>query len=232
MPHAYTENQIVEQRTIDEGALNARGWVTFGLASSCEVDLCEQLVALAAGLGTPTATRFGGGLYDTLSPTETDAAKPQSLSKIHDFGEFPLHVDTAHWPTPCRYVMLACVSPGSADRPTFILDTWRLPLTDLQTSLLHSTPLRVTNGRNSFFSTILSKSRSFVRFDPGCMTSTSTDGSMALAVLSRENWSDYIETVDWQAGKVVVINNWRLLHGRSQADHPDKDRKLLRISIR
>ena len=31
-----------------------------------------------------------------------------------------------HWLTPCRYVMLACVSRGSASRPTLLMDTRRL----------------------------------------------------------------------------------------------------------
>jgi hypothetical protein len=127
--------------------------------------------------------------------------------------------------------MLACISPGSANRSTLLMDTWRLPMTECQSALIHSTPLRVTNGRNSFFSTILSKSRPFVRFDPGCMTATTPEGENALAVLARQNWSDFIETIQWKSGKVLVIDNWRMLHGRSPADCLDPDRKLLRISI-
>jgi hypothetical protein len=112
------------------------------------------------------------------------------------------------------------------------MDTRRLPLTEHQSSLLRSTPLRVTNGRNSFFSTILSKARPCVRFDPGCMTATTTDGVKALRVLAKEKWLAYVETVQWKTGTVVVIDNWRMLHGRGHADCPDADRKLLRISIR
>ena len=229
---AYTKDRFIERHAIDRAALEARGWVSFALASSAESDLREQLLSLANGLGTPVATRTGSGLCYSLLPTEVDAAKPRSLSKIHAAGEFPLHIDTAHWLTPCRYIMLACLSPGRASRPTLLMDTRRLPLSEHQSSLLHSTPLRVKNGRNSFFSTIISKARSFVRFDPGCMTATTTDGLKALSVLARQNWPDYIETVHWEAGMVVVMDNWRILHGRGHAHCPDADRKLLRISIR
>lgn len=232
MPYAHIADQLVEQPSIDGAVLESRGWVSFALPSSTESGSREQLLALASGLGTPAATRCGGSLCDTLLPLEADAAKPRSLSKVHAAGEFPLHIDTAHWLTPCRYVMLACVSPGSASRPTLLMDTRRLPLNDHQSSLLHSTPLRVTNGRNSFFSTILSKARPFVRFDPGCMTATTPDGTNALAVLERQNWPDYIETIQWKTGTVLVMDNWRMLHGRGHADCPDSDRKLLRISIR
>jgi hypothetical protein len=232
MPHAYTADHLVEQPAIDGAVLETRGWMSFTLASSTESDLREQLLSFAAGLGTPAATRSSGSLCDTLFPTQAEAAKPRSLSKVHAVGEFPFHNDTAHWLTPCRYVVLACVSPGSASRPTLLMDARRLPLTEHQSSLLHSTPLRVTNGRNSFFSTILSKARPFVRFDRGCMTATTTAGSKALAVLARQNWPDYIETVLWKTGTVLVIDNWHLLHGRAHAERPDPDRKLLRISIR
>jgi alpha-ketoglutarate-dependent taurine dioxygenase len=230
--YADTGDQLVQQPAIDGAVLESRGWVSFAMPSTTESDLREQLLALAISLGTPAATRSGGSLCDTLSPTEAAEAKPRSLSKVHAVGEFPLHIDTAHWLTPCRYVMLACVSPGSGCRSTLLMDTRRLPLNEHKSSLLHSTPLRVTNGRNSFFSTILSKARPFVRFDLGCMTATTTDGVKALAFLAKENWPDHIETVRWEAGTVVVIDNWRMLHGRGHADCPDADRKLLRISIR
>lgn len=232
MPNTYIEDQLAERPAIDGAVLESRGWVWLSLPSSTESILREELLALASGLGAAVATRSAGSLCDTLLPTEAEAAKPRSLSKIHDLGEFPMHNDTAHWLAPCRYVMLACVSPGSASRPTLIIDARRLPLNEHQSSLLHSTPLRVTNGRNSFFSTILSKARRFVRFDPGCMSATTTDGAKALAVLARQNWLDYIETIHWEAGMVLVMDNWRMLHGRGRADCPDSDRKLLRISIR
>ena len=232
MPDAHSADLLVEQAVIDGTVLESRGWVSFTLSSSTESQLREQLLTLAAGLGAPAATRTGGNLCDTLLPTAADPAKPRSLSKIHAVGEFPLHMDTAHWLTPCRYVMLACVSPGSASRLSLLMDTRRLPLSEAQSSLLHSTPLRVTNGRNSFFSTILSKARPFVRFDPGCMTASTPEGVKTLSILEKKNWPDHIETVCWEAGTVVAIDNWRMLHGRGPAYCPDADRKLLRISIR
>src|SRR4051812_7783605 len=118
-----SEDQLVEQPAIDRAVLETRGWVSLTLSSSSESELREKLFGLAAGLGVPTATRSVGALCDTLLPTEANVAKPCSLSKIHDIGEFPLHNDTAHWLTPCRYVMLECISPGRGGRPTLLMDT-------------------------------------------------------------------------------------------------------------
>jgi hypothetical protein len=141
MPHAYTEDQLVEQPRMNKAMMETRGWISFTLSVSAELDLCQQMLGLAARLGTPVALRSDGSLCDMLMPTVAHAAKPRSLSKIHSVGEFPLHIDTAHWLTPCRYIMLACVSPGSGSRPTLVLDTRQLPLNEHQMSF----------GRTPFF---------------------------------------------------------------------------------
>ena len=216
----------------DFGSIQTRGYSSRSLDLSSEVLFRERLIEMARMLGTPVPTRNGGAVFDELSPVMASSAKPRSLSRIFSDGEFPLHNDTAHWLTPCRYIILACLCPGDANRPTLILDTARLSLNSSQRGLLHSAPLRITNGRNSFFSTILSKSRQFVRYDPGCMAATTLDGVESLAVLSRHKWQNDVENFHWKPGKVLIIDNWRILHGRGQACAPDQNRKLLRITIR
>jgi alpha-ketoglutarate-dependent taurine dioxygenase len=64
------------------------------------------------------------------------------------------------------------------------------------------------------------------------MAAITPDGANALAVLARQNWPDHIETVQWKTGMVLVFDNWRMLHGRADANVPDPDRRLLRISMR
>jgi hypothetical protein len=227
--HAHQEG--LRKATAEAASLQAYGWVAYRNVADCESEFRQKLFNFASLHGRPVGTRAGGNLLETLLPTNSATAKPRSLSKIHGFGEFPLHVDTAHWLTPCRYVVLGCASTGTARRPTLLLDTRRLPLSKTQLSLLHSTPFRITNGRNSFFSTILSKSRPFVRYDPGCMTPTTPEGAKVLEILARDPWAACIETVSWEPAMLVLIDNWRVLHGRPQANCYDPDRKLLRISI-
>lgn len=227
----HTKEHVAGQTIIKKVALASRGWVEFSLPKLCESDLRVQLLKLAGELGVPVETRPRGGLVDVLSPTVEANARPSSLSKQHDLSEFPLHVDTAHWLTPCRYVMLACICPGIGNRSTLLLDSKKLTLSARQRTLLHTIPLRIRNGRNSFFSTILSHSRQFVRFDPGCMSASTPDGIEALRVFARDNWELQINHLQWEEGTVRVLDNWRILHGRGTATGPDHDRKLLRLSI-
>ena len=228
----YPDPPSCKSSVINSSELQTHGWTSFVFQGCTDEDYKSELLSIANHLGVVVPSRTGNSICETLIPTAAHQAKVSSLSRIYSTGEFPLHIDTAHWVTPCRYVVLCCLSPGSATRPTLLLDVRRLPLDAQQTSLLQSTPIRITNGRNSFFSTILSKNRPFVRFDPGCMTPITLEGGYALSILTRENWPTYIEPIYWQAGMVVVIDNWRMLHGRAHAQCPDLDRKLLRILIR
>lgn len=223
---------LSEVPSFDLDMLQLRGWVLGEVPVTSESAVGEQLLAMASQIGEPVASRVGGSLCERLHPILADSARPNSLSKIYSLGEFPLHVDTAHWLTPCRYVMLACLSPGDGYRPTVLLDTLRLPIDEAQFNLLHSAPFRIKTGRNSFFSTILSRNRSFVRYDPGCMKPVTSEGDRALDIFSKQRWPAHLEEMRWSVGKVLLIDNWRVLHGRGNASCPDDDRTLLRISIR
>jgi alpha-ketoglutarate-dependent taurine dioxygenase len=64
------------------------------------------------------------------------------------------------------------------------------------------------------------------------MTATTHDGPRALGILTRHKWPDHLEEISWHEGKVLIVDNWHVLHGRAQADGPEADRKLVRILIR
>jgi alpha-ketoglutarate-dependent taurine dioxygenase len=63
------------------------------------------------------------------------------------------------------------------------------------------------------------------------MVPVTADGDDALSFFSKAQWPSYVEEVDWAKGRVVIIDNWRVLHGRGSAKSPDQDRILLRILI-
>lgn len=216
---------------MDFEGLALRGWTEIQFSDHSESTLQREMLSMSRELGKPLPVRTGEDVFTTLTPTTAKVARPNSLSRRFSCGEFELHTDTAHWVTPCRYIFLACVNSGGGGRPTLVLDTKRLPLTPNQRDLLLTAPVRVTNGRNSFFSTILSRERGFVRFDEGCMTGTTTTAAAALQVLKKKNWLRQVEEFQWRPGMGLVIDNWRILHGRGLAVTEDPSRKLLRISL-
>lgn len=217
---------------IEWDQLNKSGWLEFSIDAPTKDEFIANLLSVAVQLGTPVPSRTGGGIYDLLRPTEQENSHPNSLSRKYSSGEFPLHVDTAHWIIPCHYVMLGCLSPGVSNRATFFLDTEGIVLSSSQFQLLHQTPIRIVNGRKSFFGTIFSKERRFVRYDPGCMKPVCNNGQLALDIFSYENCADRIQSVNWIKNKVIIFNNWRMLHGRQESSCINTERALIRISIK
>jgi hypothetical protein len=211
--------------------LQRRGWVLLKLEMQDESAYCHRLERLAGQLGRLIRRSTESSAITTLRPIDAHVARRRSLSRQFSLGRFPFHIDTAHWPMPCRYVVMACVIPGAGNRPSLLLDTKELPLSPEQSALLEEAPLRIRNGRHSFFGTILRKERPFVRYDPGCMEAVSRDGAQALGVYSSPSWRQYIAEVRWEPGMAVVIDNWRVLHARGDALRDDRERTLVRILV-
>lgn len=211
-------------------SLQSGGWASLFIDAENEEDFANELVAISGSLGVPVGTRSRFALVDRLTPTSAAVASKRSLSYRWGLGEFPLHCDTAHWTVPCRYIVLGCFSSGSGARATELLDTFDLALGRSEIDLLRHTPFRVVNGRKSFFDSILSRSRSFVRLDPGCMEAMCGDGEVALSMFEKTKVKGLTEEVHWTKGQVLILDNWRVLHGRGESAMDDGDRVLLRVT--
>lgn len=164
------------------------GWVTATISEFLDLDKC--LIEIGMALGEPKRLRKSGDIVQKLIPTLASNAHPNSLSNRHSLANFPMHIDTAHWLSPCRYVILGCSNAGSGKRKTRLLDCRLLSISENEKSLLHSTPFKVVNGRYSFYSTVLSDRREFIRYDPGCMVPTSNRGTQVIEIFSEERWKN------------------------------------------
>ncbi|MFG6488306.1 TauD/TfdA family dioxygenase [Roseateles sp. BYS78W] len=210
--------------------LSTRGWTAVD-ASAARIGLAQAVEQLAGTLGRPVPLR-GRRLVQELRPTPSERAHPRSLSMLFGEGAFPLHIDTAHWPVPCRYVVMACASADGHAARTSLLPIGRLTLTRDEQSMLHTTVFRVRSGRHSFFATVASRERSFIRFDPGCMEPTCSSGPHVMSLLSSNRWASSLEEIDWEPGVIVVVDNWRVLHGRDAAAGIESEsRTLLRVLV-
>lgn len=38
-----------------------------------------------------------------------------------------------------------------------------------------------------------------------------------------------LKLIDWIEGRVLIIDNWRMLHGRSEPERSGDDRELIRV---
>jgi alpha-ketoglutarate-dependent taurine dioxygenase len=210
----------------------------------CELRLRSRadLVQLAESLGTPVPMRPHGPTIEILTPTPSSMAPPASLSSLHGVGAFPLHTDGAHHRRPPRWVLLRCVEPGASQRPTYIADVRSLELDQEQVVELKRAVWRIRNGFRSFLASVIlpaklpSRNREtgklFLRYDPGCMTPADVAFMDTAAMLCDHIGKVPPDLVDWDRDLAIVIDNWRVLHGRAPSPTTDTGvRRLERIAV-
>ncbi len=210
--------------------LGKAGWVKTTANDDKSKNLSGFVGSIASRLGTPVRNRVGAAV-EVLSPCAAESANPFSLSGKHGFAPFPLHCDTSHWPVPCRFVILACLDPGSVATPTLLLDLAQVSLSSGERLLARSAVFLIRNGRRSFYASILSDRREYIRLDPGCMEAVTEDGKQALDLFSHHHQSHQVRRVEWRSGDLLIIDNWRVLHGRGEHTNAAGDRKLLRVIV-
>ncbi|HWO18326.1 MAG TPA: TauD/TfdA family dioxygenase [Kofleriaceae bacterium] len=192
-----------------------------------------QLLDVARSLGEPVPLRRGTSVISNLKVLTRNRALPRSLSAVHGEGAFPLHSDAAHWPQPPRFVLLYAPSGADVRRPTLLADTRDLlnHLSLPEIDLLRRGVLRVRSGRSSRLTTIVDR-LGIIRFDADCMEPANTTGEKAVRLVS--SWVDACDPihVTWTLGRLLILDNWRCLHGRDAAPHiDDSGRRLLRVLV-
>ncbi|MEH2549081.1 hypothetical protein V1283_005726 [Bradyrhizobium sp. AZCC 2262] len=186
---------------------------------------------IAKLLGNPVTGR-SGRKTEPLIPTKQASANAKSLSVVHGLGSFPMHTDGAHRLQPPRFVVLACASPGTSPVPTIMIRFRDLQISASERQRLEAAPFLVRNGRRSFYSTICSPSRMFIRFDAGCMMPQGAESEASASLIAHRAGEVGFTPVHWRMGDVLVIDNWNVLHGRGLgATEASDDRKLLRVSV-
>ena len=210
-------------------SLAQRGWTRHIAESACQDGVLNEIRRLGDLLGTRAIGR-GGALEEVVRPQTSDAAHPRSLSAQYGLNALPFHVELCHRPRPCRYLLLGCIEPGSPSAVTTLLDWRGLAFSSDEVQLLEGAPILVRTGRRSFYSTILPPGRAFLRYDPGCLEAVDERGRCALELLERRLALSVPDTHEWRYADILIIDNWRVLHGRGPSE-PNSGRRLATILI-
>lgn len=203
------------------------GWATHICDDA--VAVVRELSQIGDILGTRVTGR-AGALEEIIQPQAPDDAHPRSLSAQFGLDALPLHAELSHRPRPCRYLLLGCLDPGSPSAATMLLDWRTLGFSSDEQYLLKSAPILVRTGRRSFYSTLLSPNGAFLRYDPGCLEAVDERGRTALRLVERRLAGGSPQIYKWRRGDILVIDNWRVLHGREPSDR-GSGRHLARILI-
>jgi len=217
----------------DSHALAARvqkdGWLKSTVDAGDDLNAAAETIARM--LGNPIQGRAGRTI-EPLIPTRQTRANAKSLSVVYGLGSFPMHTDGAHLPQPPRFVVLVCASPGRDPAATTLLRFRDLHATEHERALLEAAPFLIRNSRRSFYSTICSRSRPFIRFDEGCMAPQGKDAEASAKLIAHQATEAGVTAMHWRIGDVLIIDNWNVLHGRGLDDtQASSDRKLFRVSV-
>lgn len=223
-----TRQSFVELTHRDRCQLHERGWLSLSIATENLDSFLTVMLELASSLGRVVGSKKTSRGIDVLRPVAADLATRPSLSRKYGLGEQPWHMDMAHKIVPARFVVMGMYDCHGDVAPTELLDA-RTFKESVTAADMHSEPFLFRCGPGSFYGTILSRVRDFVRFDPGCMEPVTGSGQALLYLLAEQGWPATYSHA-WRADSILVIDNWKLLHRRGDA-HAMRDRVLYRVSV-
>ena len=208
--------------------LAKHGWAT----ANC-VSTSRDMLDLAAALGQPTPSPTGE-LIKVLLPTPACEAPCGTLSSIWGTDCFPLHTDTAFWPVPARFLVMAV--RGDTRRPTELLsfDDALSGLGPKERGYAERSVWRTPRRPGGIYCSMRFSCRQTQgwRYDPVVMSPANQ-----AAVHLRDAFYEILRmfprriSILWPNTDCAVIDNWRVLHARGRAPEGERRRELFRIYV-
>ncbi len=170
-----------------------------------------------------------------LTPRRLENSTPNTYSGNFGYGIFPLHTDLAHWARPPRYVALRCVQ-GASDVPTFALDgnglLARFGSLTMRRTLVQ--PRRPLGGSRALLRLreVLGPDTSFIRWDSIFLrpaTPASHETFQAVGDYLRRTAAQNVTLRN--PGDTLILDNWRMLHGRGAVPEHSYDRRVERAYL-
>lgn len=169
-------------------------------------------------------------LIQTLTPRIKENEYPNTYSGNFGLNEFPLHTDLAHWYIPPRYFLLRCVNPTS-EVVTKILDHQKVLQGESEeaVSRSHFMP-RKRLDRSANLLKILNGE--LFRWDSVFLKPSNRSAEALKQRIEGRISSSAPESICLDKhGKCLLIDNWRMLHGRSAVGSNSINRIVERIYL-
>jgi hypothetical protein len=162
-----------------------------------------------------------------LTPRNKIEARPNSLSSRFGLGAFPPHTDYAFRDIPPRYIIMHAPRPRAAK--TLIFDSRHL-LQLKSHSELGRCLFQVLSSKN-FYSKLLTNHRDefFLRYNSAIMLPINKEAS-AISEFILYKWRP-TTIIDWTETRTIIIDNWLMLHSRSEYSISNSIKSLWRIAL-
>jgi L-asparagine oxygenase len=171
-----------------------------------------------------------------LTPDRSSNSNLNTYSGNFGLLAYPLHTDLAHWRLPPRYFTLRCIT-GSEDVSTYLINTKELISVIghniLQRALV--TPRRPVDGSYYIVRLLetIKNNNDLFRWDSLFLKPVNEYCKDVLKDVQQ-----YLMTVNKQClflinrGDTLIVDNWKMLHGRSAINKNALNRKIERVYLR
>lgn len=150
-----------------------------------------------------------------LIPNNISGKYTKTLTVEYGANAFPFHTDGAHRVIPPRWTILEFVGSGISETATLLFDSKTISDLKEYEHLFHHEIYLVEHGQQSFLTPLVNKQLyidPIFRWNKLVMKKLINRTSKTL----DDCISSYHVRVTWSIGKILVIDNWRMLHGREK----------------
>lgn len=206
------------------GDLKTRGFACFATGNSS-----ISTIRVAQDIGD-TLVADDVANMQILVPKRSEGLERSSYSGLYGMRDFPLHTDLAHWYEPPRYLLLRCIEP-SQDVITHVVRSEDIFGLEREITLKRALfrPRRRLEGR---LTCLRLREGECNRWD-----STFISPVNALASKLQSRIEDRIKNAKVESiflktkGDCLLIDNWKMLHGRSLVPLESAHRRIERVYL-
>jgi alpha-ketoglutarate-dependent taurine dioxygenase len=177
------------------------GWVVINQYS-------EELIGLAENICLELELNISLHNYKKLIPKENNEASYFSLSSAYGLNEFPLHTDGAEYNIPPRFLVLRALS--NSPTRTSLVDAHSIKDDLTQYRTRWSVKTKEGKIETNLYEIHPKYNIEFIRFN---RLSMKCEEGNKIEICNAID-SLFINYIEWTKSKTIVIDNWRVLHGR------------------
>lgn len=194
--------------------INKDGWVVINHFSG-------ELITLIEKICTNLELEITFHNYKKLTPKDNKEAINFSLSSAYGLKEFPLHTDGAEYKIPPKFLVLRALANSPTGTTIADAKTIKTNISACNSKWSVKTKDGIINTK--LFETDKKYNIDFIRFNRllmKCIEGDKMHVSKAIDTLSTD-------IINWTLNKTIIIDNWRVLHGRQHILEKEYDRRII-----
>jgi L-asparagine oxygenase len=207
--------------------------VRSGLESSMSITEVAQRLGSIIDVQTLLPSS-GIPTVQSLRPRDMGEVGRNQYSGHYGFGTFPVHTDLAHWALPPLYLLLRSVV-GADDVFTHVLP-WE-PIVGLVGAATLRTAVFASRKRKIGCSGLVRamshhEGSTVLRWDPIFLTPVNQQAHALASTMLSPAWNkETVKILLHRPGDTIIIDNWRMLHGRGRVSPDSKARHIDRVYL-